>query len=150
MSNDKGIKKIDSEIEKVEEERLKKRNKRNKQNGQNQELLKANATQQDKKAPEIIAERIAMITQDLERLSKGLASVKKGAIDLIVKEPSAALKNRRRRRNDILGLDKIAIRPKAITAGRQRGQVIVRSSKEIQSRKEVRTRSEKAVKAKAR
>jgi hypothetical protein len=91
-----------------------------------------------------------MMAQDLEGLSRGLASARKGAIDLTVKEPSAASGSRRRRRNDILRLDKVAIRPKAIIAGRQRGQVVVRNSREVQSRKEVRTRSGRAVKAKAR
>jgi hypothetical protein len=58
------------------------------------------------------------MAQNLERLFRGLASARKGAIDLTVKEPSAALGNRRRRRNDILGLDKVAIRLKTIIAGR--------------------------------
>jgi hypothetical protein len=149
MGNDKGIREIDSGIEKVEE-RPKKRNKRNKQDGQDQGLSEANATQQNKKAPRTAAERVAMIAQNLERLSKRLASAKKGAIDLTVEEPSAASGSKRRRRSGILGLDKVAIRPKAITAGRQRDQVVVRNSREVQSRKEVRTRSGRAVKAKAR
>jgi hypothetical protein len=61
-----------------------------------------------------------MMAQDLERLFRGLASVRRGVIDLTVKEPSAASGSRRRRRNGILGLDKVAIRSKAIIAGRQR------------------------------
>jgi hypothetical protein len=149
MGNDGSIREVDSRIEKVEK-RPKKRSKRSKQDSQDQGLSEINTTQQNKKAPRTAAERVAIMAQDLEELSRELASAKRGAIDLTVKEPSAVSKSRRRRRSSILGLDKVAIRPKAIIASRQRGQVVVRNSREVQSKKEVRTRSGRAVKAKAR
>jgi hypothetical protein len=72
-----------------------------------------------------------MMVQDFEGFFRGLASARRGIIDLTVEEPSAASGSRRRRRNGILGLDKVAIRLKAITVDCQRGQVIVRNSREM-------------------
>jgi hypothetical protein len=52
MGNDKGIKEVDSEIEKIEK-RPKRRSKKSKQNGQDQELLEQMLLNRTKKRREL-------------------------------------------------------------------------------------------------